>query len=96
METETPTLKIRKKREMTPELLDKLKHARERAAELRNSVKETKSKLPDTIPEKEKTKVAQYLTTRKAIKEKIKQEIINEIEEAPLKDPNFKILCDVS
>ena len=87
MEGEPPvSIKTRKKREMTPELLDKLKHARERASELRASAKEAKSKLPDNIPEKEKTKVAQYLTTRKAIKEKIKQEVLNEIEEIPLKD----------
>jgi hypothetical protein len=78
-------VKTRKKREMTPELLEKLKLARERAAELRNAAKETKSKLPDNIPEKEKSKVAQYLTTRKAIKEKIKQDLIEEIEQAPLK-----------
>lgn len=77
--------KPRKKREMTPELLEKLKLARERATELRNAARETKSKLPDNIPEKEKTKVAQYLTTRKAIKEKIKQEIVEELEQAPLK-----------
>lgn len=76
----TQTVKTRKKREMTPELLEKLKLARERAAELRGLAKEAKSKLPDNIPEKEKTKVAQYLATRKAIKEKIKQELVEEIE----------------
>jgi hypothetical protein len=76
--------KTRKKREMTPELLEKLKLARERASELRMAAKDTKSKLPDTIPEKERSKVAQYLTTRKAIKEKIKQEIVEEIEKTPL------------
>jgi len=76
--------KPKKKREMTPELLEKLKLARERATELRIAARETKSKLPDSLPEKEKTKVAQYLTTRKAIKEKIKQEIVEEIERAPL------------
>jgi len=73
-------VKPRKRREMTPELLEKLKLARERAAELRAVAKETKSKLPDNIPEKEKTKVAQYLATRKAIKAKIKEEIVEEIE----------------
>jgi len=73
--------KPRKKREMTLELLEKLKLARERAAELRNATKDTKSKLPSNIPEKEKTKVAQYLATRKAIKDKIKQDLIEEIEE---------------
>jgi hypothetical protein len=80
-----PTAKPRKKREMTPELLEKLKLARERATELRNAARETKSKLPDNIPEKEKTKVAAYLTTRKAIKEKIKQEIVEELEQTPIK-----------
>jgi hypothetical protein len=80
-----PTTKPRKKREMTPELLEKLRLARERATELRNAARDTKSKLPDTIPEKEKTKVAQYLTTRKAIKEKIKQEIVEELEQTPIK-----------
>jgi len=85
---EAKTLKTRKKREMTPELLEKLKLARERAAELRAMAKDTKSKLPDNIPEKEKTKVAQYLATRKAIKAKIKEEIVEEIE----KTPSTKIL----
>jgi len=80
---ESKTVKTRKKREMTPELLEKLKLARERAAELRAMAKDTKSKLPDNIPEKEKTKVAQYLATRKAIKAKIKEEIVEEIEKTP-------------
>jgi hypothetical protein len=80
-----PIAKPRKKREMTPELLEKLALARQRATELRNAARETKSKLPDNIPEKEKTKVAAYLTTRKAIKEKIKQEIVEELEQAPIK-----------
>jgi hypothetical protein len=77
---QAPEKKQRKKREMTPELLEKLKMARERAAELRNMAKDAKAKLPPNIPEKEKSKVAQYLATRKAIKEKIKQEIVEEIE----------------
>jgi hypothetical protein len=80
---ETKTLKTRKKREMTPELLEKLKLARERAAELRQQAKETKSKLPAELPEKERSKVAQYLATRKAIKAKIKEEIVEEIEKTP-------------
>lgn len=81
-ETHEPKqVKTRKKREMTPELLDKLKLARERAAELRQQAKETKSKLPADIPEKEKTKVAQYLATRKAIKATIKKEVLEEIEQ---------------
>jgi len=84
MPTPVVSAKPRKKREMTPELLEKLRLARERATELRNAAKDTKAKLPDNIPEKEKTKVAQYLTTRKAIKEKIKQEIVDEIEQTPL------------
>jgi hypothetical protein len=94
--TPVQSAKPRKKREMTPELLDKLKLARERAAELRASAKETKSKLPDNIPEKEKTKVAQYLTTRKAIREKIKQEIVEEIEKAPIVKPSteHEVDCD--
>ena len=82
-----PEKKQRKKREMTPELLEKLKLARERAAEIRNMTKEAKAKLPSNIPEKEKTKVAQYLATRRAIKEKIKQEIVEEIEKTPLTKP---------
>jgi len=77
------TVKTRKKREMTPELLEKLKLARERAAELRALARDAKSKLPDNLPEKEKTKVAQYLATRKAIKDQIKQELVQEIEQAP-------------
>lgn len=80
---ESKTVKQRKKREMTPELLEKLRLARERASELRAMAKETKAKLPDNLPEKEKSKVAQYLATRKAIKEKIKQEIVEEIEKTP-------------
>jgi len=76
----TPKPKAKRVRSMTPELLEKLKLARERAAELRAIAKEAKSKLPDTIPEKERTKVAQYLATRKAIKDQIKHEIVEEIE----------------
>jgi hypothetical protein len=83
--------KPRKKREMTPELLEKLKLARERAAELRNMAKETKSKLPSNIPEKEKTKVAQYLATRKAIKEQIKQDLIEEIEKTEEPEPEYQL-----
>lgn len=76
----TAQVKTRKKREMTPELLDKLRLARERAAELRAQAKETKSKLPADLPEKERSKVAQYLATRKAIKAKIKEEVLTELE----------------
>jgi hypothetical protein len=94
-EVQNLPVKARKKREMTPELLEKLKLARERAAELRNMAKETKQKLPSHIPEKEKTKVAQYLATRKAIKEKIQQEIVEEIEKSPstktVKEPEFQL-----
>jgi hypothetical protein len=79
-EPEPKQVKTRKKREMTPELLDKLRLARERAAELRAQAKETKSKLPADIPEKERSKVAQYLATRKAIKAKIKEEVLEEME----------------
>ena len=78
-----PEIKIkeRKKRQMTPELLDKLRMARERCAELRASAKELKVKMPNTIPEVEKTKVAKYLATRKAIHDKIKEEVELEIKD---------------
>jgi hypothetical protein len=74
-----PTPK-KKGRTMTPELLEKLSLARERAKELREQAKKVKETLNDTdIPEPEKTKTAKYLATRNAIKEKIKKEIENEI-----------------
>lgn len=74
-------LKPKKKRTMTPELLQKLKLARDRAAELRAIALETKNKIP--LPEKERSKVAKYLTERKNIKAQIKQELLDEIEKEP-------------
>ena len=76
-------LKKKKTRTMTPELLEKLKMARERATELRLEAKKIKGELPPptSIPDDvEKTKVAKYLATRKYIKEQIKKDIINEPE----------------
>jgi len=77
----TPTVPKKKSRTMTPELLEKLKLARERAKELREQAKIEKDALgTSALPEPEKTKVAKYLATRKMIKNTIQKEIEEELE----------------
>jgi hypothetical protein len=74
-------VKPKKKRTMTPELLEKLALARDRAKELRDSAKAIKASLPvsTSIPDDvEKTKVAKYLATKKYLKEQIIQDIHTE------------------
>ena len=71
----------KKGRTMTPELLEKLKLARERAKELRDQAKKEKDALgTSALPEPEKSKVAKYLATRKLIKKTIQKEIEQELE----------------
>ena len=77
---EPPKEKPKRTRQMTPELLEKLKLARERAKELRDIARKEKENLKDDdLPEPEKTKVAKYLATRKIIKERMEKDIKDEI-----------------
>jgi hypothetical protein len=71
-------VKPKRVRQMTPELLEKLKLARERAKELRDMARGEKEKL--VLPEPEKSKVAKYLATRKMIKNTLQKEIEEELE----------------
>jgi len=75
---DTPAVKPKRVRQMTPELLEKLKLARERAKELRDQAKKEKENI--ALPEPEKSKVAKYLATRKLIKKTIQKEIEQELE----------------
>lgn len=78
---DTPAVKPKRTRVMTPELLEKLKLARERAKELRDQAKKEKDALgTSALTEPEKSKVAKYLATRKMIKKDIQKEIEQELE----------------
>jgi hypothetical protein len=78
---DTPVAPKKKGRTMTPELLEKLKLARERAKELRDQAKKEKETLgTSALTEPEKSKVAKYLATRKLIKKTIQKEVEQELE----------------
>lgn len=74
--------KPKKGRTMSPELLEKLAQARERAKEMREQTKAQLEKVKNdpVIAPEEKTKVAKYLAKKKIEKEKIQAEIKEELQ----------------
>ena len=85
--------KPKKGRTMTPELLEKLAQARERAKEMREQTKAQLEKVKNdpVIAPEEKTKVAKYLAKKKIEKEKIQAEIKEELQpKEPEPEPEKK------